>query len=398
MEPQKDPLSVFNHVDLRIRGSQVKSSDFAVFSKRCKLKVPGTAMNALAAVLQHVSEEQGNSGSAIFSSWLGPLICHDVPQNTFYGTINGHIENACNGSMAMLSAKSIWIFPMCKGNPSHWVLGWLELATRRYHIFNSVPELPILWAEPALLEIGDTVFAHLGEMKVDWESWKLISHSPAPLDCQMNGWDCGIFVIHVMLVLVNGWDISEVKNSETERIRQAARKLVEENLVLFKPYATPLPQEKVQSTAAAVSLPVTASDSTSDNAPTLNIASSRTDDVTPNPESFDLSIKPGNEIHPSIVSGSSLKRKRPSSSTIFSDSDSNSQSDDDGTPKKLAKKAWTKRRGKGTKVYEREQSLLANKWVDEVEAHRVKCRGCHKWIKLDNETLEKEKEGGWRDG
>ncbi|KAF7321210.1 ULP-PROTEASE domain-containing protein [Mycena chlorophos] len=235
-----DPLGVFETSTLGIRGAHVTAAEFSSFREGSKLKVPGAALHAVGALIQQVAELSGNHSFAVFSSWLSPLVSRKLSQDWYYGTIAGHIRDACNGhSLQMLAAKSLWIFPMYGDDPPHWILGWIVPGSRTYHIFNSIPELSIAWAEPALLELGDTVYATLGMYEVDWESWKLVNHVPPALDAQMNGWDCGIFVIHAMTVLANGLDVSLVKNSETKRVRKEALDLVLANIGSFQPYQYP---------------------------------------------------------------------------------------------------------------------------------------------------------------
>ncbi|KAJ7812191.1 hypothetical protein B0H14DRAFT_3753374 [Mycena olivaceomarginata] len=236
----QDALALFNKSRHEIRGMQVVSNDFVPFQKDRKLKITGTALNAVGALIQQVNEEAGNSDFAIFSTLLSPLISKQLPQNKMYGTIIGHIQAACQGApVDILLAKSRWLFPMYGSAPPHWVLGWIEPGPRLFHIFDSMPELnSVSWAEPALLELGDTVYATLGRMEVDWEPWKRVLHSPDELDRQMNNWACGLFVIHAMKSLADGIGIKGVKNGETERVRESTLKLVLDNLCRFRPPET----------------------------------------------------------------------------------------------------------------------------------------------------------------
>jgi hypothetical protein len=110
----------------------------------------------------------------------------------------------------------------------------------------------VSWAEPvgfilswpyhtyrfgqALLELGDTVYATLGCMEVDWEPWMRVLHSPNELDRQMNNWACGLFVIHAIKSLADGIGIKGVKNGETERVWESTLKLVLDNLWYFALY------------------------------------------------------------------------------------------------------------------------------------------------------------------
>lgn len=42
-----------------------------------------------------------------------------------------------------------WIFSLCGGKPLHWVLGWVDFASKEYAIFDGLPELnSSAWAIP----------------------------------------------------------------------------------------------------------------------------------------------------------------------------------------------------------------------------------------------------------
>ncbi|KAK6988773.1 hypothetical protein R3P38DRAFT_2804240 [Favolaschia claudopus] len=129
-----------------------------------------------------------------------------------------------------LSILPTQVFPLFGKHPAHWVLGLIEPGPRLYHLFDSLPELNnVSWAEPALLELGDTVYATLGHMKIDWSLWKMVLHSPPELERQMNDWACGFFVIHAMKCLADGTEIEKVTNKETENVRDNTLALVTKN-------------------------------------------------------------------------------------------------------------------------------------------------------------------------
>ncbi|KAJ7791894.1 hypothetical protein B0H14DRAFT_3565984 [Mycena olivaceomarginata] len=114
-----------------MKSVECKSSLITLYpsKKTAKLRITGTALNAVGALIQQVNEEAGNSDFAIFSTLLSPLISKQLPQNKMYGTIIGHIQAACQGApMDILLAKSRWLFPMYGSAPPHWVLGWMSPA------------------------------------------------------------------------------------------------------------------------------------------------------------------------------------------------------------------------------------------------------------------------------
>ncbi|KAJ7746788.1 hypothetical protein DFH07DRAFT_1038081 [Mycena maculata] len=389
-------VAQFNASRHEIRGVQVVSDDLAPFQKGRKLKIPGTAMNAVGALMQLLAEEAGNSGFAIFSSWLGPLIAKKVPQNKMYGTINGHIVDTCQGApLQILLAKNRWIFPMYGSDPPHWVLGWIEPGSRQYHIFDSVPELrSFSWAEPDLLELGDTIYATLGYPKFDWEPWSRVLHSPPELGRQMNSWACGFFVIHAMRVVANGDDIQSVTNTETERVREESLALVLDNLPLFRPPVVPTPSEDVEMPLAE---PVPVEEpaeppfvsgevrNPGDNQPRYQIfyctvatnelmilgisaqdelpSVTGTIQISPQDESIAEDVR-------ASVASSSKRKLEPDDPPVTGGSE-------DRQPSK---------KSKYIKAADRQKILEGNKWISVVESHRVKCKGCSDWIKLDKKS------------
>ncbi|KAF7318669.1 ULP-PROTEASE domain-containing protein [Mycena chlorophos] len=352
-------LSIFNATDLRIRGMQLKSDDFVPMQDGRKLKVPGTAMNAVGALIQQVAERDGDTSFAIFSSWLGPLVSRQVAQGSIYGTIRSHIDDACNGaSLEMLSAKSRWIFPMYGSDPPHWVLGWIEPGSRTYHIFNSMPELSSTWIEPALLELGDTVYATLGVFRVDWESWRLVSHSPPELQRQTNDWSCGFFVIHAMNALVDGVDLSSVTNRETGHIKKRTLSLILDNIPLFQALPTTRRKSGTQPTRNAAA--------TDRSAPNSTVASAENE--------VEMS---GNEPDAAVDVPMAID---PPTAELSTSEPAEQLSSKRKMPPTKAPKA---KRTRYTKPSDREKALRENQWTAEVEPHRVRCNACRSWIKLD---------------
>jgi hypothetical protein len=89
-----EQLTAFKSCRREIRGSQIIADDLACFQTGCRVKVPGTTLNVIGALIQRLAERDGHSDFAVFSSWLSPLISGEFPQGTHYGTIEGHILNA----------------------------------------------------------------------------------------------------------------------------------------------------------------------------------------------------------------------------------------------------------------------------------------------------------------
>jgi hypothetical protein len=80
------------------------------------------------------------------------------------------------------------------------------------------------------VEVVETVFTTLGKDEVNLEPWKVVHHSPAELQRQMNNWACGFFVIHAMRAVGNGESIHTVTNDQTAKVRSQTLDLIFENL------------------------------------------------------------------------------------------------------------------------------------------------------------------------
>ncbi|KAJ7601957.1 hypothetical protein DFH06DRAFT_1399828, partial [Mycena polygramma] len=342
-----------------IHGTQVATDDLVPFQKGRKLKVTGTALNAVGALIQLVAERAGNSDFAIFSSWLGPLISRKVPQGKTYGTIIGHIQNACHGApLEMLLAKSRWLFPMYGDDPPHWILGYIEPGPRYYHIFDSMPELKsFTWAEPALLELGETVYATLGTPTVNWELWKPFLHSPPELERQMNGWACGFFVIQGMTVIVDNNFQPSLPSDDIE-MGEAA----EDAAVLLAPAIEPVDKDAMtddprDDSSKYVILCVQ-----------LKFNPNERHKGSPCCVEVRFNVYCGLDIN---VHGSSKRKKEEPEDTR-----------ELKKPRKAAKAAKAAR----TKPADRERILKKNQYIKTVEAHQVRCARCLEWVALDQKV------------
>jgi hypothetical protein len=63
-------LSAFKLRRREIRGFQLVADNLACFETDSRVKVNGTALNAVGALIQLLAERDGNSDLAVFSSWL----------------------------------------------------------------------------------------------------------------------------------------------------------------------------------------------------------------------------------------------------------------------------------------------------------------------------------------
>ena len=77
-----------------IRGQEIIGDNLKCLQDGAKLKVPGTVINVVGALLQVLADRDGGCDFAIFSTWLSPLVSKKVKQGATYGTVKGHIRNA----------------------------------------------------------------------------------------------------------------------------------------------------------------------------------------------------------------------------------------------------------------------------------------------------------------
>ncbi|KAJ6556903.1 hypothetical protein B0H10DRAFT_1967530 [Mycena sp. CBHHK59/15] len=261
---------------------------------------------------------------------------------------------------------------MYGADPLHWILGWMELGAQELHMFDSTPELQShMWAELALVEVGETVFTTLKQPSMDLASWKVIKHTPPKLQRQMNGWACGFIIIHAMDVVGNGKSISDVTKDQTENTQffySSSFRLPPDRL-LRKP-ATTLPSGSIVQSDVDVELTVG-----KDLQMQLTVVDKLVEEsqipFTMEVENLCSKQRMGTEKlaqkfeNPIVLSS---KRK------LATEEDMGSETEN----KRV--------RALRTSTQEREALLNDNEWTSVVEAHWVRCTGCTKWVKLHTKT------------
>ena len=144
-----------------------------------------------------------------------------------------------------LSAKTLWLIPLCGGNPLHWILGWLDFANNVFGIFDSIPELQsYFWAEPVckfeetihdrlltktnqlFLEVADKILETIGSESIEWDRWTRLLSSPGELQRQMDGWSCGIFVMLAMKLSSMGETLANATNDRIPDTRNDVLRLL----------------------------------------------------------------------------------------------------------------------------------------------------------------------------
>ncbi|KAJ7836006.1 hypothetical protein B0H13DRAFT_1913303 [Mycena leptocephala] len=352
-----------------IRGVQLAPDDLESLEPGAKIKVPGALMNVVGALLQTLGDQNG-CDFAVFSTWLSPLVSRKVKQGTHYGTIAGHIQDACQGQKEMLLAKSRWLFPLYGDEPPHWVLGWVDLSAHKMHIFDSCPELQsYMWAEPALVEVAETVFTTLGKPEIDLEHWDVMKHSPSLLQRQMNGFACGFFVIHGMRVVGNGESVACVTNDQTAKVKSETLDLIKDNLPLLR----------LQSKLAVPSNDVVVVGPAEETAAAADLEVSLTPIASPTPTPSGPDIDMTTQTQPIVAVASrdleTQARRRGASSF-----EKTSKKEAPPPSKPSKKTAQPEHKLKSTD--ERKEILKASEYTAQVEAHRVLCAKCHSWIAL----------------
>ncbi|KAJ7868207.1 hypothetical protein B0H14DRAFT_2572445 [Mycena olivaceomarginata] len=167
-----------SHAQFRVEA--VVNADIEPLASSSRQKIPGTAIDAFGAWL-YATKEKTNGPP----DWCSSR--HD--EHIFAATREGTPES--------ILARLRWIIPLCGGAPLHWILAWVDYAAKEIGIFDSIPELgSSSWGEPLFLPVLDVIREHIGAPKITWNSgeWKRRILSPSQLECQLDGWSCGVFV------------------------------------------------------------------------------------------------------------------------------------------------------------------------------------------------------------
>ncbi|KAJ7147344.1 hypothetical protein C8R46DRAFT_1359850 [Mycena filopes] len=369
MDPRLDETAaVLKSGVYGMRGMQLGMDDLESLYPDSKALVPGALMNVVASLLQSVSEKDGTGDFAVFSTWLGPLISKKVPQGKSYGTIAGHIADA--GEKDMLLAKARWLFPMYWPARRHWLLPWVDLAAREMHIFDSIPELQsYMWAEPALVEVAETVFTTLGHFEMDLAPWPVKTHSPSELHRQMDGHSCGFFSIDGMRVIGDGGDLASVTQTRIPEVQRQTLDLICQNIGLLAPAVVPpVPSPDILMTPLDEGANTNNINTLEPVPEPISGLVSRPASPPVNTTKLDIAAKLG-------VQSSKRKLDAPSAA--------------DSQPGKKQKKATY------TSAKERKAALDRNPNISDVESNRVRCAKCFSWVKLDARPKRQYKPENW---
>ena len=129
----------------------------------------------------------------------------------------------------------------------HWVLGWVNYANFMIGLFDSISELgSSFWAEPVgydelinsatltkssqlLLKVVDCICTCIKAPVISWNngSWSRDLQLPPMLQCLVDGWSCGLFLLTALTALVrnDGW-MSVVNNKKDDMHALAIQELI----------------------------------------------------------------------------------------------------------------------------------------------------------------------------
>ncbi|KAF9548287.1 hypothetical protein CPC08DRAFT_729532 [Agrocybe pediades] len=136
-------------------------------------------------------------------------------------------------NMESLLARTVWVIPLCsedsKRSPRHWVTAWVDWTQKKIGIFDSIPELgSSSWAEPLLIKIVDHIRKALGQDRIEWDAdgWGRVIERPLNLECQMDSWSCGYYVLMRVRGFLEGNTFDKTSFTVRDAIRQEALDIV----------------------------------------------------------------------------------------------------------------------------------------------------------------------------
>ncbi|KAF8060260.1 hypothetical protein FPV67DRAFT_1632538 [Lyophyllum atratum] len=341
----------------QIRNIQFDFSDCKALTED-KQKITGAVINAFGAVLQEKTERLASPDWCIFSTWLGDLVQGKVSSHVerLVGSAEIHVRAACNtDTLETLLARTKWIIPLNGGFPKHWILGWVDYSTSTMYIFDSIPELgSSSWAEPLLLKVVDEIRRHLKAEPVEWDTgdWNRKLISPVALQCQMDGFACGLFIMMAMRAATGESCWEEVANDKKDSFR---------NIVL-----------EALSTA-----PIKAKPAVSDVSDTEVEVVDQKQDAPDNETCVDsISVTASGENSHETLNQSGRKRTR-----VDLDEDNGYDTENERRTTQRLVNPKLPRAPKKT-IAQRRLALQDDEWIESVEESRVRCRGCKAWVQL----------------
>ncbi|KAI1782137.1 hypothetical protein LXA43DRAFT_977717 [Ganoderma leucocontextum] len=207
----------------RIRNIDLCSQELSPLLPAQTLKLPGATLNAYGALLQDAAFHSGTQDFCFFSSWIPAMASGEMREGGYKGTIDGHVLVTCDNDKEKAETWPRWAIPLIGGDPSHWVLGWLDLESGIYGIVDSLPELKShLWATPLFQAAIHRIATSLDMALPPWEKLTFTIHSPSEEDCQIDSWSCGLFVMIAMQAFADRWSRPLLGESAKEHVRAGA--------------------------------------------------------------------------------------------------------------------------------------------------------------------------------
>ncbi|KAF4618575.1 hypothetical protein D9613_009688 [Agrocybe pediades] len=181
-----------------------------------------------------MAEMNGISHWAVLSSWLGPIVRKEVVEGVHVRTTQEYIQQAVNSqSKEALLARTLWVIPLCsvetKKSPRHWITAWVDWTQKEIGIFDSIPELgSSSWAEPLLLRIVNHIQDALGQDRIEWNTggWGRVIERLKGLECQMDSWSCGYYVLMRICGLARGTTFENTPFKVQDEVRREALDIV----------------------------------------------------------------------------------------------------------------------------------------------------------------------------
>lgn len=136
-----------------------------------------------------------------------------------------------------------WIVPLCLvKEPKHWIMTWIDYTRSKIGIFDSIPELGLSsCAEPVcihpkimtishlkflelLLEIVDHIWRALNQDPVEWDSgcWKRVLEKPLSLQCQIDSWSCGYYILMRIRAVAKGTALEDARFDQRDMVQKEA--------------------------------------------------------------------------------------------------------------------------------------------------------------------------------
>ncbi|KAI0676072.1 hypothetical protein C8Q78DRAFT_1007946 [Trametes maxima] len=210
----------------RIRNIDFCSQELETLLPSCTRKISGTTIDAFAAVVQEVAEKRqgGQCSFCLFSSWIPAIVSGQYSDGGHAGSIDDHVLAVCNSpDYTEARERPQWALPLCGGNPSHWVLGWVNYSSMQYGITDSMGELEsAVWAFPLLKKCLDRLRDHLQMPAMDWSAMTTLVRLPGPCDQQIDSWSCGLFVMIALQSFADEWKTPLLGESAKEHVRAGA--------------------------------------------------------------------------------------------------------------------------------------------------------------------------------